>query len=441
MISNKNKNLIYQFLFGLIIFLVPSNLFFKFFESSAYVNGLLIDYLIPKLYLSDLIILTLLLWWLFDHKKIINQKIKKIVKQLTIFGKKNKLISFLLIAIFLRQFNTDHNLSAYWYIFKIFEFTFLTYILIDKKRLITNTLILSSTLFTLFFQGLVTILQFFNQSSLIGYWFLGEPNLTKQIGLAKQTINGIEKILPYGTTAHPNILGGIIAVYLLLLIIILVKPQLKKKKYHQQLFVLGPIIISLIALGLTFSLSAWLTFIVGFILILKKLNTKKILLSSIIFILLVPLLIQLGSHFTDNPSVKRRAYLNQTAINMLKNNPIWGVGINNFTSRVEEYSPTREVVRFTQPSHHVLLLVFSEIGLLGIVTIILLAKRINKEKNKIKLIIFNNNFKKLNWKIFLLASMAPIISLDHYLITNQSGLLLIILAGIITKNSLYPPQK
>src|SRR5689334_2459990 len=40
-----------------ILFLVPSNLFFKFWTESAYVHGLLVDYLIPKLYASDLLII------------------------------------------------------------------------------------------------------------------------------------------------------------------------------------------------------------------------------------------------------------------------------------------------------------------------------------------------------------------------------------------------
>lgn len=437
MISPKNKNFIYQFLFGLIIFLVPSNLFFKFIESSAYVNGLLLDYLIPKFYLSDLVIFTLFSWWLFDNKKTLLGKSKILISKLEKLIVKHKLISGLVLALVLRQFNADHNIAAYWYLFKIIEIGIFGLILINKRKILTSTVILTSTIFTLFFQSGVAILQFLNQSSIAGYLFLGEANLSKQIGLAKQTINGVEKILPYGTTAHPNILGGIIALYLILLIGILVRPELKKKKYHQQLFIVGPIIISLLALGLTFSLSAWLTFAIGTILIFKKFKPKKLILSSITILLLIPLLLQLGSKFSNDPSIKRRAYLNQAALNMFKDNPIWGVGLNNFTSRVEEYSPTREVVRFTQPSHNTILLVLSEFGLLGLITIILIkkesAKIILKNKKELK--------KNITWGSIIITIMTPIIVLDHYLITNQSGLLLLVVIGVITRNFLFQHQK
>jgi O-antigen ligase len=430
MITAKNKNIVYQFLFGLIIFLIPSNLFFKFIESSAYVNGLLIDYLIPKLYLSDLVIFTLFGWWLFDNKKIVFKNLKKVLKKITLWINKNKIISFLLLALILRQFNTHSPIAAYWYLLKIIEFGFLTFILMNKKKLISSTLIISSTIFTLFFQSILTILQFINQSSIFGYMFLGESDLNRQIGLAKQTINGIEKILPYGTTAHPNILGGIISLYLILLIGTLINPQLKKKKYHLQPFIVGPIIISLIALGLTFSLSAWTTFIIGIVLIFKKINTKKLLLLSLSLIILTPILLQLGSLSSDKPSIKRRAYLNHAGINMLKSNPIWGVGLNNFTTQVEKYSPAREVVRFTQPSHHSLILILSEIGLLGLATTILL---VQKNKKLIK--------KNIKWGSILLLIITPIIVLDHYFFTNQSGLLLIITTGVITRNFLFPLRK
>ncbi|MDH5533819.1 MAG: O-antigen ligase family protein [Candidatus Pacebacteria bacterium] len=437
MISKKNKIFIYQFLFGLVIFLVPSNLFFKFFESSAYVNGLLLDYLIPKLYLSDLIIFSLYGWWLFENKKSLLKKFKTSISKLEKIVIKHKLISGLVLALFLRQFNADHNIAAYWYLFKIIEIGIFGLLLLNKRKLITNTVILTSTIFTLFFQSGVAILQFMNQSSIAGYLFLGEANLSKQIGLAKQIINGVEKILPYGTTAHPNILGGIISLYLIILIGTLVRPELKKKKYHQQPFIWGPIILSLIALGLTFSLSAWLTFIIGTILIFIKLEPKKLILGSIAILILVPFLLQFGSKFSDNPSINRRAYLNQTAINMLKNNPVWGVGLNNFTSRVEEYSPTREVVRFTQPSHNSILLVLSEFGLLGLVTIVL----IKNESFKI----FKKNKKQLKtnimWGSIIVAIMTPIIVLDHYLITNQSGLLLLVIIGVLTRKFLIQPQK
>jgi len=59
-----------QLLFSCLIFSIPLNLFLKLNESSSYVGGLKIDYLISKIYLTDIFIgLILLSWLLLIFKK------------------------------------------------------------------------------------------------------------------------------------------------------------------------------------------------------------------------------------------------------------------------------------------------------------------------------------------------------------------------------------
>ena len=72
----------------------------------------------------------------------------------------------------------------------------------------------------LIFQSILAIGQWFNQGSLLGYWFLGETTLTYTANIAKTSVWPFEglRILPYGTTPHPNVLAGWALVSLLILL-------------------------------------------------------------------------------------------------------------------------------------------------------------------------------------------------------------------------------
>jgi len=424
--SSTLKSKIYQLLFALIIFTLPSNLFFKFGESYAYVNGLQIDYLIPKFYLSDIFILLILLVWLFSqlhffHINQIPSQIKKSLNSIIDPIEKNPILASLALIFITRQLLTIHPLASVWYLVKILEFSLLGIFIYKHRHLLLlrnfKKTILLATFFTLIFQSLLAIYQTYTQTSLFGYLFFGEPNLINYIGLAKHTIGGVEKILPYGTTAHPNILGGILAIYLIFAIYYLLK---NSKKSLSRFAIILTILIPSYALYLTHSVSAWATFGVGiFLITAKKMLPKfkisspqKTLFLSLSFILLTPLLI---NFFTPahpkNPSLYRRIYLSDTALQMFEKSPFFGVGLNNFTTRVEKYSRTKEVARFAQPVHNIGWLFLSEVGLLGAIILLILIYKLPKKSQLVT--------------PFLI--LLPIAALDHYLLTTQSGLLLLTL--------------
>lgn len=424
-------NISYQLLIGLFVFLIPSNLFLKFFESSTYVNGLQIDYLIPKLYLSDLIIFALFSLYIFENKNNLRKKIGFCSKKAFNFVKQNRLLSFLALAVLLRQVNADYPISSFWYLGKILEIMGLIFVLREQRKLITEKLLLISLLTTILFQSSIAIIQFINQGSVYGYLLLGEGKLDKQIGLAKQVFNGVEKILPYGTTAHPNILAGFLSIAVLTVFLLLNSKNLKKYQLIKQPFIFIPLLIGIVALFLTFSWSAWLVITAAlFIYLSKNYLHKKYLTISILGIIIIPLTIFILGEFTTATSIIRRNYLNKAAITMLIKNPIWGVGLNNFTAHVEENSQVREVVRFTQPVHHSLLLLSTEIGLVGLITIYLV---IRHSLQKIR--------KDLTHLSLIILILSPIIALDHYLLSNQTGILLIVLLTSLPKNFLDPLQK
>ncbi len=201
---------IYTFLICSIIFLIPSNLFLKLNTASAYINGLLVDYLIPKLYLSDIFILILLLLWLI--KVIINKK--KIIFKTSYFYLPSILVSLIIV----RQIFTPYPLAAAWYLFRLIEIGLLAWFLSTHKKFFQKSAVYLTIIFTTLFQSGLALWQFLTQQSLLGFNFFGEPNLSNSIGLAKDMWWKTGRILPYATTAHPNILGGALAIFSLVLI-------------------------------------------------------------------------------------------------------------------------------------------------------------------------------------------------------------------------------
>ncbi|MBU1885867.1 O-antigen ligase family protein [Patescibacteria group bacterium] len=404
MLKKNSLDKIYTFLICSIVFLIPSNLFLKLNTSSAYVNGLLVDYLIPKLYLSDIFILILLLFWLI--KVVLNKK--KIAFKTSRFYLPSILISLIII----RQIFTPYPLAAVWYLFKLIEIGLLGWFLATHKKLFQKSTIYFSIICTILFQSSLALWQFFTQKSLLGYTFLGEPNLSNSIGLAKDIWWNTGRVLPYGTTAHPNILGGVLAIFSLILIIQLLKT---KQKWAQILTSLT-ILLTIFVITLTQSISALTSLIIGNLLILLKPYyqkianiSRKLLIGSGIIMVVTPLLINLTANSFKNNSLTRRSYLQNAAIEMFLNNPIAGVGLNQFTARVEEYSNAQEIVRFIQPAHHIGLLWLAETGVFGILLIWILGGEIKIKKIILSLII-----------------LLPIAVLDHYLLTQQPGLLLFV---------------
>lgn len=418
MFSQKTKNLINNLLIGALIFVVPSNLFWVVSESSSYIHGLRLDYLLPKFYISDILILLFSAWLIFTKQLHWPSKKTLITKARQNWG------LVLLSAVFvLYQFFTDQPLAAIGHAYHLLQGFWLIWLLSKVWTKIKPITIFLSINFSLIFQAGLALLQFSNQKSIAGYLLLGEPNLNQHIGLAKQMLLGQNLILPYGTTAHPNVLGGFLAIFLVLNWLISRKMSLKAGEGGIAVF---SSFLAVSALWFTQSWSAILALILTLFLLWKKPRLSSLIHINLIgWTVAILIVTALGKNPTQ-PSLFRRAYLNQSAWQMLKAYPATGVGINNFVAKVESFSPTREVVRFTQPAHHTPLLILSEIGILGLVVIISWIRKIK------------------NWHYALALASAcvlPILVLDHYLYTLQTGILLFCLLLVNFKNFSIPPRR
>lgn len=407
--SEKSKKLL-PIILAVIIILAPSNLFFKLYEGASFVNGLQVDYLIPKIHLSDIFILAYIFLWLITQKKQYTKKTTLVAVVFTLFFLANLLAS-------------SNKIATFWYQIKLVEMGLFTLALWQTKKQVKPKYIIFALFSSLILQLIVSIYQFSFQKPVFDYHILGETNLRNYANISKGYTFGKEQILAYGTTAHPNILAGFSVIAGLWLIRVLVK----KSKQKKEIFLIISIIIALmIIVFLTQSLSAGLSLLLGVIFLtfqskLKQIFARKncqniyLLIISAIIILSPVLLNLISSEATNNHSLNRRNYLNQSAWQMIANHPVLGVGVNNFTSHVEKYSNNREVVRFVQPAHHVGLLLWAEIGALGMIILGLVMMPRLKNQNR-------------NFAILILL---PVLIMDHYLITQQTGLLILaLLIGI-----------
>jgi len=268
------------------------------------------------------------------------------------------------------------------------------------------------------------LFQFVRQIPLAEYPWLGESRITGVTSIAKFEWRGQERTLAYGSTAHPNIFAGVILVFGLLIWELSGHTKLKLGKLTIPKNGIKGVALTavLLTLVMTQSWSAGLGLV--FVSIWKILENKKVLINKqlslsliILVILFTPVAIDWLSSSQSADSFVRRDYLNRSSFLVWQDHPIWGVGLGNITAQIEKPAINKEVVRFVQPPHHAGLVWLSETGLIGLFLLYLVIKLLAKT---------HRNEPIPSYFIALL----PIIVLDHYLLTTQTGLLLLLL-GII----------
>jgi len=393
-------NKIYSWLLATTILLAPINLFFRWAENQAYLNGLFVDYLIPKVWLAELPIILVLFIWLTELLK---------NKQLNIF--KNKLFFLFLLIFFLRQFFTANSLISLINFFRIIELVSLGFFLKINFNNLNKKLIYLAVLASFFSQLLLANFQFFKQSNLFSYRFLGETTLTNSINIARTQFKTGLTINPYGSTAHPNILAGFLAVYT---IILLSKLELKKTNH----LYFGWLLILLVSWTIFLTQAYSAVIALAIYLTIKTFPQLKNKLSLALFLALTIagpiLLLYLDKYFSDL-SLKRRIFLNYQGLKIWLENLVVGTGLNSFLYSLKS-SYSSETVRFIQPVHHTLLLWLVETGLIGLGLLTMLKTWLMKEKT-----------------LILLFTLLPIITLDHYLLTQWLGSWLILVMVSLTE--------
>lgn len=383
------------------------------------------------MYVTDVILV--LLFGYFVFRCITRPQVKSKNQKVKIKNKKLLFLSGLLVTFFITNivFATRPPLSLYGLI-KLLEFGLLIFYLTKNVRY-QFQLRLIALLFSLsaLFESTLAILQYLNQGSLNGvFYFFGERAFTSSTpGIANASINGTLILRPYATFSHPNVLAG----YLLVAMVLVWNFVLTNKNRIMQVLGAVSLLVSSIALLLTFSRVAILLWIVLVLFavgqrVLGKIKKPraKILagfLAVIIvaLIVLLPLTHEIVSRFTQSSlseeSVTERTELLAASWQVIQQYPLLGVGLDNFIPAVAFLRKPGPLGLYLQPVHNIFFLIMTETGLIGLGLFLwLLAitiRRVYKQKAALK-----SPFAAL--LIIVLTSGM----FDHYWLTLQQGQLL-----------------
>jgi O-antigen ligase len=183
--------------------------------------------------------------------------------------------------------------------------------------------------------------------------------------------------------------------------------------------------LGIVLLILTFSRSAWLGLIV-FVAVLalksKYFEQKKLILlvSTIIITAMCTLypLRELAAARTGNQTVKTeeissvgRSWLSQQAIRMIQKHPVAGVGVGSF---ILELSKTAVRGAPIEPVHNLLLLISDELGVAGLILILVLISSIAVK-------IFQAKSPQAVLAGAMVTGIGAISLFDHYLWTLAPG--------------------
>ncbi|MCA9340876.1 MAG: hypothetical protein KDA17_08225, partial [Candidatus Saccharibacteria bacterium] len=391
-----------------------------FLSDSAYVTGIFSDYLLLKFYASELAV------WLYVISVAVLLKVdwkSKLKSVRTVLRKKVVLFCVILFSLVLfRQLFSAQPLVGLWNLFQWLEVPLLFFALyqhwqLNKQQFLPVFRV--AILCSLAFQSIVGIGQFLRQSSWFGFAFFGEPSLGSALNLAKiSTQSGAELVLPYGTTAHPNVLGGYIAVFLSILIWIRDQAGGRSKFFiHFSRFLLG-----VITVFCTHSITAATTVLSGvFIKKLKPFTERFNFKPLFVFMLIAAafLLLPLAESNPDSVSMSRRIWLQLAAVQIVGHNLLIGTGLGQFTTQLIQYTDNPDVWHFLQPVHSAFWLIASETGIIGVAFLTNLWLLL--KKNQRNLVLLTG-----------VVLWAPLL-FDHYLVTLQPGrwLLALTLFGLV----------
>lgn len=405
-----------KILLFLFLFLIPTQLGKHFWPEWSLVLGIRIDYLSPTLYLIDLVWLGLFVLNLIKSSVLRTSPLKKE----TFFKFKYLfVIGFVVVNILMA---VNKPVAIYGWL-RIFQLGWMIWYLGKNKKMVTEALIWVIPTWIIL-ESSLAIGQMSKGASLNGvWWWLGERSFDfNTIGIAQMSVVGNGLIRAYGTFSHPNSLAGFLLVSLIWWV--------KLKENNNRIFWWIVFWLGLIGIMLTGSRTIWAITFVVLVWFFGK-NFKEIenrwkggILILILFFLVFKVInfnYPIGGFLSgwDENGLLKRGQLNLAALGMIKESPIFGVGMKNFLVNLPEFQKNNQIF-WLQPVHNILLLLVSEIGLLGLgmITWLLINWWKIKKWTKEDLLIVG---------VIILSGM-----MDHYWLTlPQNMWLLALVLGII----------
>jgi hypothetical protein len=398
-----------KYLFFLLIVLLPVNLGKHLDVDTAYISGIIVDYLVPVIYVQDIIAFLLVIIWIFSRD----------FKNTFRFEKSGAFLAFFIFSVFLSFLLSEFPLTSFVYFFRLLLYVLVgIYILNNsgKNKDFELDELIKILAIPVIYSSLLGIAQFIKQESVFNnYLVLGEQPYNNGLkAILKENFLNKSFIPPYSLFRHPNTFAGFLS---LLLPFLWFYWPTKKQKLFWISFILG-----FICLFLTFSIVAMTAFILSMLLILFKtqnpiISRLTLLLPTLIVLLslLLPLFTR-SSLIKNEPSLYRRVELLNGAYSNLTDYVPFGIGIGTSTSLFKSSVFLTRDLSFFQPVHNIFVLTLLESGAIAFISLLLFMYFYYVELTT-----------RQKYLLVLYIQLAVMGSYDHYLITMHQPLLLLCL--------------
>lgn len=396
------------------------------FDAKIFIGGFgfpISEWTAVFLYGTDILFLLLLFLWKAQTKWSINP-----VKS------DYSLWLFFAVGLISAAFAVNRLLGIY-HAFKLLEGIFIYYYIKNRALSILGSKKIFLALFLSgVFQSVIGIFQLFIQKS-IGLRLLGESILNPAMqGVAKISLGSEKIIRAYGTTPHPNILGGFLLLAVFCFYLLFLNKD-KKYRLWQLLFAYGVVLFGLFGTFSRAALISWLfASLMNVFLVFKfnfwrnfsiyavpavKICAVTLAVAVIFSALFSPFIASRFEISSDSQEVELRLWYAQESVRALGRNLFIGAGVGNFTAYLLTNRPGLESWQY-QPAHSLYLLVLAETGVVGFILFILFLWNVLKEYIK------KTRFYSLqSYAVFtLLCGVLLLGVFDHYLWTLQEGRLI-----------------
>lgn len=375
-----------------------------FWPDWSFVYGIKIDYLSPTFYLTDLIWIGAVLGGIIGKRK---QRFKKI--DTLRFLQRN--IGWIVLALINILVANRWQVSLYKWL-RMWQFWWWVKYLGANKKMVLKMLpkIIG---WWIGIEAILGLGQVVSGGSLGGvFYWLGERRFSYMTpGIARISWFGDSLVRAYGTFSHPNSLAG----FLLVAVFLLNKIKGIKKDKIWMWMINWLAVMGIILAG---SRAVWLAVVLIFTLKIRA----KIGLKLIFF----GITLMIGGLLFDNSlewlggwsseSLIMRMSLNRVGLEMVRESPLFGTGLNNFLVKLPDNLSGFWVM---QPVHNIFLLALVELGLVGFLWLGLFLKK------KIRWSKFG-----WIWVVIFLTGM-----FDHYWLSlPQNVFLLSVMMGLSLRN-------
>lgn len=412
------------------------------------------------LYLTDILLAIVL------FLGIINAKLKGLrIKKSDLF-----LFLFLIIAFLSIFVSGDKAVSVFRWL-KLLEFVALYVYIMYRKDFLGVNKIFKIIVFSGVLQSILTIVQFYKQSSLglklieAGAYTPGEPGVAT-------FISGTEKVMrAYGSFPHPNVLAAFLLLAIFCFYAIWLKEE-KKLRITSYVLRITSYFLLTFALFLTFSREVIFTFIfisfIFFIFRFFQLRTfyhtderlaagkKMMVLAGFFVVFSIVSAIIISPYFKtrfveislEEEAIDLRFFYNKMAVEMIKEKPVSGIGIGRFAEYSREFPAYIRAANkiynsgnltgkqipewLYQPAHNIYLLIASEIGILGVLIFIIFV--LMKFLKSIKPIKPKELIGLIDPMPFIFLAFLIIGLSDHFSWTLQSGAIIFWLSFALMQN-------